>query len=1008
MLKKVFAIAVSFALCIQMCPLAYAVEAGDGLVDGTAENAEEPLADGGDDSAVVDESTAEEEDVLDSDSSAGEDTSSSGNESPEASTDGISQSSGDGITEDVEAENGEYDAASGAYAESWRYSNGELITVSPLARASKVTWSERDGVYYGSNGMVVEGAQSFGIDVSAHQGKIDWAKVKAAGVDFAIIRCGYGSDYSSQDDAQFLANVKGAMGNGIAIGVYLYSYAYTTSMAQSEANHVLRLLDKAGLDPSDLALPVYYDLENEVDGKPGVKAEDDKVHYVSNSMLASIAETFADAVSAKGFVPGVYANLNWWNNFLTSSKFEQWDRWVAQYNTECDYEGNYSIWQCMSNGSVDGISGNCDIDFCYSSAGSSLDDLALSSKDVIADGVYTVHSAADGSKVLDVKSGSVSNSSNVQLYAGNGTNAQQWSVSHDEQGYVTFTNINSGKVLDVKSGKSDNGTNVQQYAGNSSRAQKWIVVDNGDGTYGILSALKSGVSLDVKSGSTANGANVQIYASNGTDAQAWVFSKVPDQENELDLLAERNKDVLPNGTYYIVSSLGSGVMTKGTAVLDVKSASKSNKGNVQIYAANGTGAQQWKVTHDRQGYVTFTSVNSGKVLDVASGKYASGTNVQQYASNSSRAQKWIVTKEGSSYAIRSALWGNVVLDISTDSTSNGSNVQIKGAGTSLTADQKWNFINIESMRDSLDKLAASNKNVLNDGVYVIKSALANTKVLDVASGSTANSANVQIYASNMTNAQKWRVSHDAQGYVVLTNIGSGKVLDVKSANIKQSTNVQQYAGNDSYAQKWIVTRNSDGSFTICSALWDGLVLDVKSGATSNKTNVQVYTSNGTKAQSWQFLSTDPSVELCADLKLSGTYVIASGINAGYCLDVKSASTSNGANVQLYKKNGTSAQKFKFVYVDGYYQIVNVKSGKALDVDDGNLVPSTNVQQWTRSSTNDNQLFSIKKNADGSYSFTSKSTGLALDVSGGKAKNSANVQVYTPNGTKAQSFVLTRA
>ena len=900
-----------------------------------------------------------------------------------------------------------------SFANSWRFSDGlPANAISPFARVSGNTWTEDDGVYYSSDGTVVTGAEAFGVDVSQWNGDIDWDKVKAAGVDYAIIRCGYGGDSASQDDPYFVQNVKGALAVGLDIGVYIYSYGWDAATGKSEAKHVLRTLEEAGLEPSDLAYPVYYDLEQQSasTGKPCGIDDSGKERPASNSALLSMTQAFAAVIEAAGYDVGVYANLNWWNNYLTSSTYNQWDRWVAQYNTQCDYRGECSMWQCMSDGKIDGISGYTDINFYYGSGYGKLDSLAAENADVLPDGVYTIATSNDSSKVLDVASASISNSANVQIYTNNGTNAQQWKVTHDVQGYVTFTNVNSGKVLDVFSGKSADGTNVQQYASNNSRAQKWIVMDNGDGTHAIRSAVKYGMTLDVKSGSTANKANVQIYAANGSGAQDWIFEAIEDPRASLDALAAENRDVLDDGdTYYIASALGSGSLAKATAVLDVKSAGTADKANVQIYAANATKAQQWVVSHDDQGYVTFTNANSGKVLDVASGKYSSGTNVQQYASNNTYSQKWIVTKEDGGYAIHSALWWNVVLDVSTGTTSNSSNVQIKALNESgaPTARALWAFQSIDDTYAQLNQLATVNKDVLSDGTYVIKSALANTKVLDVASGSVANSANVQLYESNMTGAQQWRVTHDDQGYVTFTNVKSGKVLDVKSAKFANSTNVQQYALNDTRSQKWIVSDNGDGSFTIQSALWTGLVLDVKSASTANKANVQVYTLNGTKAQSWQFLTTEPKVEPCGDLGLSGTYAIASSVNKSYVLDVKGASVANGANVQLYKLNGTTAQKFKFVYCDGYYLIVNIKSGKALDVEDGNLTPATNVQQWNASKTNDNQLFSVLQNDDGSYTFVNKATGLALDVKSGKAANGSNVQVYTSNGTAAQSFILKR-
>lgn len=964
-------------------------ESEKGAIDDTSEESEELL--------IEEEPVAEE----------GNESSSSGAESNEPIVSEVQSTDGEEASEEGDESDEVIDLAK--FANSWRYTNGiPSNAISTFARVSGNTWTEKNGVYYSSDGTVVEGAEAFGIDVSQWNGDIDWKKVKATGVDYAIIRCGYGGNSSSQDDPYFVEYVKGAQSAGIDIGVYIYSYGWDAATGKSEAEHVLRMLNKAGLSPSDLAYPVYYDLEQESvsTGKPCGIDDSGKERPASNSALLSMTKAFASTIESAGYEVGVYANLNWWNNYLTSSTYDQWSKWIAQYNYQCDYQGDYAMWQCMSDGLINGISGNVDINFYYGLGYEKLDALAKANADVLSDGVYTVASAKDPSKVLDVNSASVANGGKVQLYASNSTNAQQWRVSHDSQGYVTFTNINSGKVLDVKSGSYSNGTNVQQYTSNDSRAQKWIVVSREDGTFEILSALKANVSLDVKSGSTANKANVQIYQSNGTTAQSWQFNAIEDPRAELDALAAENKDMLNEGeTYYIASELGNGSVLQQAPVLDVKSAGTANSANVQIYATNATKAQQWEVLHDDQGYVTFVNVNSGKVLDVSGAKYTSGTNVQQYAANDSYAQKWIVTEEDGGYMIRSALWIGICLDVATGTTANASNVHLKQVGDSITNRQLWSFSSIDASYSQLDELAAENTSTLADGTYVIKSALADTKVVDVTSGSTANAANVQLYTSNMTEAQQWNVAHDAKGYITFTNVKSGKVLDVKSAKFANGTNVQQYASNDTRSQKWIVIDDGEESFRIVSALWPDLTLDVKNASTANKANVQVYMSNGTRAQSWQFLSLNPEVEECDDLGLVGTYALQSAIDESYVVDIKNGTKSSGANVQLYKSNGTNAQKFRFEYVDGYYQIINIGSGKVIDVEDGNLVPTTNVQQWSSSKTNDNQLFTVVVNEDGSYAFISKSTGLALDVKNGKAQNGSNVQGYIPNGTKAQNFLL---
>ena len=189
-----------------------------------------------------------------------------------------------------------------------------------------------------------------GIDVSYHNGTIDWKRVKQSEVEYAIIRCGYGTNDKNQDDKKWEENVKGCIDNNIPYGVYLYSYADTVEKASSEADHAIRLLQG-----KKLKYPVYYDLEE-------YKLRD----KISKQTIADIAQTFCDKLSAKGYTVGIYANKDWFTNYLTDSRFNNWTKWVAQYNTVCNYKGKYDMWQCSSTGRVPGISGNVDLNYSYS------------------------------------------------------------------------------------------------------------------------------------------------------------------------------------------------------------------------------------------------------------------------------------------------------------------------------------------------------------------------------------------------------------------------------------------------------------------------------------------------------------------------------------------------------------------------------------------------------------------------------------------------------------------
>lgn len=182
------------------------------------------------------------------------------------------------------------------------------------------------------------------IDVSVWQGKIDWLKVKADGVVGAIIRYADGHYL----DKNFDANMTGAKKAGLHVGAYIFSRAKTKAEAESEAASLFN-----ACKPYDPDMPLYIDLED--------------------SSLSKYADTVAIAFLNKmtqlGGRGGVYANLNWWNNYLTKTakEYSAHPFWIAQYNSKITHSNPklFGMWQYSSSGSVNGISGKVDMDRCY-------------------------------------------------------------------------------------------------------------------------------------------------------------------------------------------------------------------------------------------------------------------------------------------------------------------------------------------------------------------------------------------------------------------------------------------------------------------------------------------------------------------------------------------------------------------------------------------------------------------------------------------------------------------
>lgn len=184
------------------------------------------------------------------------------------------------------------------------------------------------------------------IDVSVHNGVINWQKVKEAGVTGAIIRCGYGRNIEKQDDITFKRNMDGALAQGLRVGVYLYSYAKSDDSAKSEAAHVLRLVEPY---KDKLTLPIYYDLE-EAGTENGAKER---------------AIIFGDIIEKAGYWCGVYSSSYWWRTYLKG--LDRFTKWVADWgknNGKPNVKPTFSntdLWQYTSNGHVNGINGRVDL-----------------------------------------------------------------------------------------------------------------------------------------------------------------------------------------------------------------------------------------------------------------------------------------------------------------------------------------------------------------------------------------------------------------------------------------------------------------------------------------------------------------------------------------------------------------------------------------------------------------------------------------------------------------------
>ena len=360
-------------------------------------------------------------------------------------------------------------------------------------------------------------------------------------------------------------------------------------------------------------------------------------------------------------------------------------------------------------------------------------------------------------------------------------------------------------------------------------------------------------------------------------------------------------------------------------------------------------------------YEIVSSKNNNKVLDIVGGSISNGASVQIFNWNGSMAQQYEIIKNQNGYYTIKNVKSSLYVGVTTNWNQMKSSRLVQGVNASSKGAQ---FIFTRN----------------SDGSWVISSAWDRRYVFDLYGGSTNNGSPIQIYSSNGTVAQSW------------------KLLKVKNTREE----MDKLAPQNKYAI-------ADGTYFIASSLNTSYVFDVYGGRVQNFSNIQIYKSNNTKAQTWSFIKYEsPRDHLNAMAKeynediTESTYVIECYTNNNVVFNA-----SNG-NVQLANANKASSQKWKIKKdAMGYITFINVGTNKALDVYGGKAQSFTNVWQYAYNDTYA-QKWIARKNSDGSLTFVSAlDKDYVLDIYGGRIQNEENIHIYRDNGTNAQKFKLTR-
>lgn len=190
-----------------------------------------------------------------------------------------------------------------------------------------------------------------GIDVSKYQGSINWPLVKQDGIEFAMIRVGYGGKVGICTlDPMFFENVNGALAAGLEVGIYLYSYARSPEAAKKEAEFVLQNIAPYS---GKLMYPVVYDIEDKSQKKLG------------KSVITAMVDAFCSTIETAGYYASFYANLDWCKNYLDMNVLSKYDLWFAHWTDNPSKEYAYGMWQYSNKGSVSGINGRVDMNMAY-------------------------------------------------------------------------------------------------------------------------------------------------------------------------------------------------------------------------------------------------------------------------------------------------------------------------------------------------------------------------------------------------------------------------------------------------------------------------------------------------------------------------------------------------------------------------------------------------------------------------------------------------------------------
>ena len=593
-----------------------------------------------------------------------------------------------------------------------------------------------------------------------------------------------------------------------------------------------------------------------------------------------------------------------------------------------------------------------------------------------------LYNCANDSLVLDATGANPVSGAKVTAFSRNGQKNQEWFLELNSDGtYRIINSANQDLVLDAEGENTVSGASVSSYKSNGQTNQRWILVPKNNNQYVIVCASNENLVLDAASLKPVLGAAVTAFENNGQANQRWTIMSYDSIYQELDGLAEDNIDAVADGSYTMYLNVDT------CPVVSVANDSKEESANIQTDVSRAKESQRWEICHDDKGYVLIRNANSGKYLAAEGEKAVSGTNVVQSENSNSRAAKWIFVKneDKNTYCIYSALYHALVLDVEGGSSEAETNIAIWTANGG--AAQNFSLISTPTVVEPCDDVLDS------DNYYFIKLADNKSFQLDLTAADRGNGTRYELWSASNVMWQMFRFEY-VNGYYKIINAYSDKVLDVDGNSLVPDSPVisfDYYSNADN--QLWSVISCEDGSYSFINKK-NGLTLEADLSSETNGAPIQTGLA-GENYRGQHF-----SLEKVVNLMPEGLYSYSTALNSSLALDVTGASIKEGANVEIWTKNGGFAQKWWIETVEGKentYTLQAVCSGMYLsDNGAGNAIQ-------TSSKISENSQWKVEI-LDGNYVFLNLGTGKALEVNNNNSFAGANVGTSDSSGSKGQQWI----